>query len=747
MGKPSKNSVSDVMANPSPGERRVGVRRRERLIRSLAGELAADGPPSDPGADLLPGVSVVIPSHQGVAHLGGCLQSLGRQSIDHSLLEVIVVLNGPADGSRAVVDAFTADHPQLDVRLVELADRAGVGFARNAGISVARRRFMALLDDDDTISPRYLDVLLQHARWDVVPLAGLVDVAPDGTHDEDTPFNRVLDQHDGGVIDAHQAPSLLSLNACKLLPTELVQRVGYDVELRSGVDVEFMVSLYAAGRFRLHPLPRSEGAVYYRTLRPGSVSRRTYDFAFSVEGRLDVIERIVKHAQSAHPGTAAVAQTLASAQAGFMRRYLETAPDEREAVLAAIRRRKLPWFPYAALNRDVARRLVVSYCFAPYAGPSAMVSAKRVQQRGEVVDVLLNAMDAVRAVDPPTTAIAEEYIDRAEVLETRTLFGAWSAIRDFCRESQTAIAAQVERKGHYATMHSRAMWPASHFAAALYKIDNPQVHWSAEFSDPISHDVHGQLRSGRVKDDEVSRALRAALPADFPGDDLSLFQWCEQVAYHLADELVFTNPNQLQVMLDDCPEQLRDTVRAKAVVSPQPALPQRFYELAEVEQLAEPDRASIAYFGAFYATRGLGEVFTALARLSAEERAGLRLDVFTGSTDLVQEALAGQPWADTVRVHGYRPYLEFLALAAQYDALLVNDAETTGTHSVNPYLPSKYSDYRGSGTAVWAHVEPGSVLSTEPVELRSTVGDVASVQAVLELLTTRAGRPQARLTQ
>lgn len=571
MVKPSKPGLSAVMDNVSPGDRRQLVRRRERFVESLADELVADRP-DEPVTDLPHGVSVVVPSFRGVGHLAGCLRSLAAQTLDPALFEVIVVLNGPLDGSREVVDAFAADHPQVDLRVIELADREGVGFARNAGISVSGRRFMSLLDDDDTVSPRYLEALLEHARWDVVPLAALVDVAPDGSQDDDTPFNRVLDRHAGELIEADQAPSLLALNACKVLPTELVQQVGYDVDLRSGVDVEFMMSLYAAGRFQLHPLPREEGAVYYRSLRPGSVSRREYDFAFSVEGRLDVIERVVRHAPTRHGGTAAVAQALAAAQAGFMRRYLETAPDEREKVLAAIRRRQLPWFPYAALNRDAARRLVVSYCFPAYADPSAVLSAKHVQERGEVVDVVLNDLDDVFAVDPNTQRTAEEYVDRTVVVETRSLSGDWSSVREFCEESETAIAAVVDRKGaEYASMHSLANWPASHLAAALYKLRSPGTHWSAEVSDPATGDVHEAVRSITVEDDEVSQRLRAALPADFAGDGLTLSQWSEQIVYHLTDELVFTNPHQLQGVLEDCPPSLRELVQRKAVVAQGPS--------------------------------------------------------------------------------------------------------------------------------------------------------------------------------
>ena len=140
--------------------------------------------------ELVAGVSVVVPSFQGVAHLGACLDSLAAQTMDPDLFEVIVVLNGAPDGSRELVAEHAAAHPRITWRVVELLDHPGVGRARNAGIALARRTFIALVDDDDTITPDYLSALYAHAEWDVVPMAWLDDVEPDGTVDESTPVNR-----------------------------------------------------------------------------------------------------------------------------------------------------------------------------------------------------------------------------------------------------------------------------------------------------------------------------------------------------------------------------------------------------------------------------------------------------------------------------------------------------------------------------------------------------------------------------
>lgn len=71
------------------------------------------------------------------------------------------------------------------------------------------------------------------------------------------------------------------------------------------------------------------------------------------------------------------------------------------------------------------------------------------------------------------------------------------------------------------------------------------------------------------------------------------------------------------------------------------------------------------------------------------------------------------------------------------DVLLVNDAVTPPGGTVNPFLPSKWSDYRGSSTPVWAIVEEGSSLSRmEGIRFRSPVEHLSALQQVLAELAT-----------
>jgi hypothetical protein len=65
---------------------------------------------------------------------------------------------------------------------------------------------------------------------------------------------------------------------------------------------------------------------------------------------------------------------------------------------------------------------------------------------------------------------------------------------------------------------------------------------------------------------------------------------------------------------------------------------------------------------------------------------------------------------------------------------VVADARAKAIHGVNPYLPSKYAEYRDSGSRVWAIVEPGSMLSTLPVDAATELGDTDAAATFLRSL-------------
>jgi glycosyltransferase involved in cell wall biosynthesis len=102
-----------------------------------------------------PLVSVVIPAFNAARTLAASNESALGQTVRD--LEIIVVDDGSTDATADVVRSFA----HVGVVLAPQAN-AGAAAARNAGIRLARGRFVALLDADDLWLPRKLEIQLRY---------------------------------------------------------------------------------------------------------------------------------------------------------------------------------------------------------------------------------------------------------------------------------------------------------------------------------------------------------------------------------------------------------------------------------------------------------------------------------------------------------------------------------------------------------------------------------------------------------
>lgn len=89
-------------------------------------------------------VSVIVPVYNSAATLERCLKALSVQDFDS--FEVIVVDNGSADGSVAIIESWQKKYP-VDLHLIH-ENRRGAGAARNSGVSEAKGEWLAFTDSD-----------------------------------------------------------------------------------------------------------------------------------------------------------------------------------------------------------------------------------------------------------------------------------------------------------------------------------------------------------------------------------------------------------------------------------------------------------------------------------------------------------------------------------------------------------------------------------------------------------------------
>ena len=105
-----------------------------------------------------PFLSFVVPVYNVEKYVDACLESLEAQ--DDRDFEVIVVDDGSTDGSLGRVRAHAE---RLPAATIVSQDNRGLGAARNAGLARARGEWIAFLDSDDAVDPRYCSTIRRNA--------------------------------------------------------------------------------------------------------------------------------------------------------------------------------------------------------------------------------------------------------------------------------------------------------------------------------------------------------------------------------------------------------------------------------------------------------------------------------------------------------------------------------------------------------------------------------------------------------
>ncbi len=120
-----------------------------------------------------PCASVIIPVWNGRSYLPACLEALNAQT--YSPLQVVVVDNASTDGSAALV---SEKYPW--VRLVRNDVNLGFAGACNIGIGVAQGEVLALLNQDTSVHPGWLEALVDALQDQRTGIAGSKILYPDG---------------------------------------------------------------------------------------------------------------------------------------------------------------------------------------------------------------------------------------------------------------------------------------------------------------------------------------------------------------------------------------------------------------------------------------------------------------------------------------------------------------------------------------------------------------------------------------
>lgn len=222
-------------------------------------------------------ISVIIPTYKPKEYLWECLDSLVKQTFSKKDFEVILVLNGCCEPWKEEIETYiSANMHGMNIRFIQ-TDTPGVSNARNIALDNAKGEYVTFIDDDDLVSPKFLEGLYEKVTPETVSVC-YPFAFNDGDSATQIPY-RITEAYEYCVRNnkstlSSKVRKFFSGPCMKLIPMSFIQDRRYDVRFKNGEDSLFMFLI--SDKISKVSFTSKE-AVYYRRYRENSavISKRS----------------------------------------------------------------------------------------------------------------------------------------------------------------------------------------------------------------------------------------------------------------------------------------------------------------------------------------------------------------------------------------------------------------------------------------------------------------------------------------
>ena len=104
-------------------------------------------------------ISIIVPVYNVEKYLLPCINSILQQTYPH--FELLLVDDGSTDHSGEICDRVGKTDPRISVYH---KSNGGLSDARNYGVKYAQGEYLTFIDSDDTVSLKFLEILLTNAK-------------------------------------------------------------------------------------------------------------------------------------------------------------------------------------------------------------------------------------------------------------------------------------------------------------------------------------------------------------------------------------------------------------------------------------------------------------------------------------------------------------------------------------------------------------------------------------------------------
>lgn len=187
------------------------------------------------------GLAVLIPSYAPGDYILNCLDSLENQTLDKNIFCVYIALNGSERPYREfLLEALNGY--SFNSRLFYL-EEAGVSNARNFLLSISSEKYICFLDDDDSLSPAYLESLYNNSDEHCMAVANVRTRKPGHERFNDNYITRAFKKMNDYETSLFNVRQYFSSPCAKILHRDMIGDTVFDRSLTRGEDALFMTQL------------------------------------------------------------------------------------------------------------------------------------------------------------------------------------------------------------------------------------------------------------------------------------------------------------------------------------------------------------------------------------------------------------------------------------------------------------------------------------------------------------------------
>jgi len=235
-------------------------------------------------------ISVIIPTYKPQEYFFTCLESLCNQTLLKNRYELIIVLNGCKEPyERLILDYL--NNSGLNYQFFQV-DIGNVSNARNIGLDAAKGDYIAFIDDDDFVSPKYLEELYNLSSKKTIALS--YELAFNDGTDIYYPYYITNDYdkyHQQGIIPFYKPRRLFCGPVYKIIHRDIIGSRRFEKKFKNAEDSLFMILL--SDKF-VNVVFTSKDAVYYRRVRQNSASTTKKNFVYRLKNGIMLIGESLK---------------------------------------------------------------------------------------------------------------------------------------------------------------------------------------------------------------------------------------------------------------------------------------------------------------------------------------------------------------------------------------------------------------------------------------------------------------------